>query len=1033
MSDNLTRLQAALADRYTVERELGTGGMATVYLAQDLKHRRQVAIKVLKPDIAAALGAARFLREIEIAASLQHPHVLPLYDSGEADGLLYYVMPYVEGEPLSVLMAREGALPVDRAVRILRDVADALQYAHVRGVVHRDIKPDNVMLSENHALVTDFGDALALHEAAQGAALTATGVALGTPAYMSPEQATGEKQIDHRADIYALGVMAYQILTGRAPFEGTTAQKVIAAHITATPDPLTKYRPDVAPALANLVMRCLEKDPDDRVQRTEELLHQFEGLVTPGGGSEAVAARAPAAPRRPARVVALYGAASFLVLGVAYGLMLILGLPDWVLLGAVALLVAGLPIMLVTAHLERQRLAKPTVPKQPRSGVHRFFTWSRVTMGGFAAFGLFGVAVAGHTVMRTFGIGPVGTLLATGVLEERDRLILADFVDRSGDTTRAYAVTEALRIDLGQSPSLTLATKSELADAFQRMQRDVPATLTLETALEIAEREGIKAVVTGEINVVGGQSVLSAQLNAAGSGDVLVAVRETARDSSEIIDAVDRLSNHLRERIGESLRSIRRSPPLDRVTTASLPALRKYSHATHAIDAGAIAQGVSLYREAIAIDSSFAGAYRALAITLGNYGIDRALQAQSMSKAYEFRDRLPERERLWTVGSYFMGRNEYQEALVPYLTLLEAEPNNARLLNNIGVVYHEMREEARALEYYERARALNPSNPTANFNVVVTNIDLGNIEQAKLENERFAERIGHHLMLQVDRAIIAAAEFDYDALADAVADMAEFEDASTAAVLTGFRVSLAGIRGQLLAGEQELRSAEERAQRGQQIPEYLRAAIGVGLYDVVVRGNREAGIARVESALESFPLDRLEPFDRPYLELAEFYARAGNAVRGRRYLAEFDRVVPTEFHPLVDVEHDRAAAQVLLAEGRLEDATEMFRRGDRRSCRICVLPGLARIYDQQGNLDSLQAVLERYVLTPEDDRLTIDPIELAGVYRRLAQLYEARGNVTGALDYYGRFIDQWQDADPELQPLVEEARDRIERLSREPR
>jgi tetratricopeptide (TPR) repeat protein len=263
--------------------------------------------------------------------------------------------------------------------------------------------------------------------------------------------------------------------------------------------------------------------------------------------------------------------------------------------------------------------------------------------------------------------------------------------------------------------------------------------------------------------------------------------------------------------------------------------------------------------------------------------------------------------------------------------------------------------------------------------------------------------------------------------------MAKFEDASTAAVMTWFRMNLAGIRGQSRAAEGELRSAQERAERGEQIPEYLRSAVGMGLYDVAVRGNRDAGVARVEAALQSFPLDSLEPFDRPYLELAEFYARAGDAVRGRGYLEEFDREVPVGFRPLVAVEYDRAAARVVLAEGRLEDATGMLLRADRRSCRICVLPDLARIFDQQGNLDSLQAVLERYVLTPEDDRLLADPIELAAVYRRLAHLYEARGNVAGALDYYGRFVDLWRDADPELQLLVSEARESIERLSREPR
>ncbi len=1059
MSTAFEQLKVALADRYAIERELGVGGMAIVYLARDLKHHRQVAIKVMKPEIAAVLGGERFLREIEIAASLQHPHILPLYDSGVAavgvqgrpeavgDGwanvtapdrlrtpqaaLLYYVMPYVEGESLSDRMAREGGLPVEDAVRILRDVSDALQYAHGRGVIHRDIKPDNVMLSGNHAVVTDFGVAKALHEAADVGTLTATGMAVGTPAYMAPEQATAQKHIDHRADIYALGVLAYELLAGRAPFEGATAQQVIAAHVTETPEPVTKHRPTVPPALAALIMRCLEKHPGDRVQRTEELVHQLEALATRSGGTAAVSA-APAMLHRPTQVVGLFGGVSLVVLGLVYALMLLLGLPDWVLPSALVLLIAGLPILLVTAHLEKRRVGAISAVAVG-SGVRGLFTWRRAVGGGIAAFAVLGVIVSSYMAMRSLGIGPVGTLMATGVLEERDRIILADFVDRSGDSTRAYAVTEAFRVDLGQSPSLTLVDKSELGEAFRRMEREPPTAMTVDLAREVAEREGIKAVVAGEINAVGGSFVLSAQLITAGSGDVLVPVRETAKDSSEIIDAVDRLSKHLRERVGESLRSIRQTPPLDQVTTSSLSALRKYSQAGRAADAGEIARSAMLYQEAIALDSSFAGAYRSLSTTLQNYGLDRALAARSMERAYQLRDRLPERERLWTVSAYHRDRSEFQEALVPLLTLLEMEPNDAAVLNNIGVAYHEMRQEARSLEYYERARDLDPSSTPAQFNVVVTNVDLGRIAQAKAENERFRQAYPGNPTYFVSQVIIGNAEFDHDAVASAIDSLAPYEDASTAANMVWFRLMLAGIRGQPQVSEQVLRAAAERARRGQQVPEYLSAVTLLGLYDAAVRGDRAAGIARVDAALEVFPLDSLEPFDRPYLELAKFYAEVGDPGQGRAYLEQFDREVQPEYRPRVDVEYDRATAWVILAEGRLDDAIDAFRHADRRSCRICVLPGLARAYDRQGNLDSLQAVLERYVETPEDDRWEIDPWHLAGVYRRLAQVYEARGNVDGAVDYYGRFVDLWADADSELQPLVTAARESIERLTQERR
>jgi tetratricopeptide (TPR) repeat protein len=259
--------------------------MATVYLAEDLKLHRKVALKVLRPELASALGPDRFLQEIDIAAKLNHPHILGLFDCGEADGFLYYVMPYVEGQSLRDKLAKEGELPIAETVRILRDVVEALKHAHKHNVIHRDIKPDNVLLSERHALVADFGVAKAVSEATGIHSLTTEGVALGTPAYMSPEQAAADKHIDHRADIYAVGAVAYELLTGRTPFTGTTQQELLAAHVTQTPDPVTKYRDSVSPGLEQLVMKCLKKKAADRWQTAEEMLPQLETLATPSGGT----------------------------------------------------------------------------------------------------------------------------------------------------------------------------------------------------------------------------------------------------------------------------------------------------------------------------------------------------------------------------------------------------------------------------------------------------------------------------------------------------------------------------------------------------------------------------------------------------------------------------------------------------------------------------------------------------------------------------------------------------------------------------
>jgi eukaryotic-like serine/threonine-protein kinase len=294
------RLEAALHDRYRLEREIGAGGMATVYLAHDLKHDRQVAIKVLHPELAAAIGAERFLAEIRVTANLQHPHILPLHDSGIAVGgsagdgpgsLLYYVMPFVKGESLRDRLARERQLPIAEAVRIARDVAGALDYAHRQGVIHRDIKPENILLHEGRPLIADFGIALAV-SAAGGGRMTLTGMSLGTPHYMSPEQAMGERAIDGRTDVYALGCVLYEMLTGEPPFTGATSQAIVAKVMTERPVPPSTVRDTVPPAVEDAVLTALARLPADR-------------FVTAGALDDALAsaAAAPNATRDLRRAV----------------------------------------------------------------------------------------------------------------------------------------------------------------------------------------------------------------------------------------------------------------------------------------------------------------------------------------------------------------------------------------------------------------------------------------------------------------------------------------------------------------------------------------------------------------------------------------------------------------------------------------------------------------------------------------------------------------------------------------------------------
>ncbi len=298
MADLLERLQEALVSRYRINRELGAGGMAVVFLAEDLRHRRQVALKVLRPELAAEIGPERFLREIETAARLTHPHILPLHDSGEAGGFLYYVMPYVEGESLRGRLTREKQLPLDDALQIAREVADALSYAHSRDLVHRDIKPENILLQSGHAVVADFGIALAI-TVAGGGALTATGLALGTPAYMSPEQAAGSRDLDGRCDLYSLGCVLYEMLAGQPPFTGPTVESLMYQHLSVVPRPVTDLRPAVPGWVALAVQRALAKTPADRFSPValfaEALAHRESAAIS----AATIVAMAPPAPAIP--------------------------------------------------------------------------------------------------------------------------------------------------------------------------------------------------------------------------------------------------------------------------------------------------------------------------------------------------------------------------------------------------------------------------------------------------------------------------------------------------------------------------------------------------------------------------------------------------------------------------------------------------------------------------------------------------------------------------------------------------------------
>jgi tetratricopeptide (TPR) repeat protein/tRNA A-37 threonylcarbamoyl transferase component Bud32 len=1024
-----------LADRYTIERELGQGGMATVYLAHDVRHDRRVAIKVLRPELSCELGADRFVREIHLAARLNHPHILPLFDSGEAGGLLYYVMPLVEGESLRERLHRAKRLSVNDATQIAREVADALDYAHRHGVVHRDVKPENILLHDGHAVVADFGIAKAVTAAARDSvAITRTGVTVGTPVYMSPEQAAGAATIDGRSDLYSLACVVYEMLAGEPPFRGPTVQAVIAAHLAATPRPLAELRPDTPAPVAAAVERALAKDPDARFATAAALLDAIG------------AAQVSAAPRQahPLRVAGLYGFAAAPVLGLAYLLTIQLGLPSWVISDAAVLLLVGLPLVVATGLVERRRAVAGASGMPGAVGLSRVLTWRRTLSGGGVAFGALAVGAAGYMAMRLLGIGPAGTLVASGVLRNREPLILADFQNRTADSTLGPSLTAAFRVDLSESPTVRLMDAAAIADAVRRMERPAATSLDPQLAREIALRENVKAVVEGDIDPLGRGYVLSASVVAAAGGHVLTAVRETAANEGALIGAVDRLSRKLRERIGESLKSIRAGPPLEQVTTASLDALRRYSEGFRAEQEGDWERAAAAYRDARAIDTGFATASWRLAVMLYDGRASDTAFAAAMAEAFRHRDRLPEIERDLATGRYYeyyeeyyeRGGNGLQQAISAYRAALERDPDNIIALNDLSRVLSGARRYQEAETVAVRAMQL--GHRIGPFvNAALAQMAQGRYDDAQATMASFARIAPHNPLFLAASFTVAGSRGDYAAGERYLRQLRaeQRESGLWQAVASAGLAWLDEARGRLALAARDLEDFmavnEQRGAAGS----YLVGAIRRGLLELRYRRRPVAAVRTVEAALGRHPLSSIPILNRPYLALASFYAEAGRLEAARGLLAEYERLVPERNRRGNRAEQLAASGAMALAEGRVRDAIRGYRaRSDQTGNPADALFELAVACERGGQPDSALALYERSAAAPGVKAPlvlfdNVDPWVLAATLRRLGELYAARGDHTKARDYYGRFVVQWKDADPELQPVVRDVRARMARLT----
>ncbi len=1032
-------LQQGLGSQYRIRQELGGGGMSATFIVEETALGRTVVLKALPPELAAGINTERFEREIHLAARLQHAFVVPLLSAGTNGGVPWYTMPLVQGESLRVRIAREGALTHTAATRILRDVAEALAYAHSQGVVHRDIKPDNILLSGAHALVTDFGVAKAVSASTGGDGMTGVGMALGTVSYMAPEQAAGDPATDHRADLYSLGATAYEMLSGRQLFAGRAPAQVLIAHATEKPEPLGDVAPGLPRELCALVEQLLAKHPNDRPSHAQQVADSLGAMLTRWTSGELLPARAMTL----GRALSLWSAAFVGVVGAAWLAMRLLPVPNWTLSAAMLVMLAGLPVLAVTAWLHRP--ARPIAPVPSVSSTtavgrlqaiaRPHFTWRRAAYGGAVAVGALVLLAGAWAGSRTLGIGPAASLRAQGRLGPADRVFIADFDAPANDTGLGPVVTDLLRTEVGRSESIPLVSPNERTATLAAMGLAPSARVDRALAREFSQRAGAKAFLTGSVNAVGDAYVVRSTLAATESGEVLAEFRENARSSDDIIDAVDRVGRSVRDRLGASLQEIRAAPPLFWSVTPSLLAARLYTEGVTKAEGGDQTAALPILERAVQVDTQFAMAYRRLASYYANLGNpERAVWA--VARSFRLREKLPPVEQRLVEGTYYwreVADFDMDKSIAAWEAALELDPRHGVALNNLAVALRWRRDFERALQTLRTALQYDTTSTFAPVGILPVMWATGRKDEAR---QHVANNLTRWLpgtaALVVATARLASAGLAVDSAAAIIEAGLREELRGGAGVRAGLHFSLARMQraqGRLRLAEQSVaqwRTLNPAADTVARIPPSVVNRALVLAWD---RERPAEAKALLDSIVAAHPPNDAGPLAYRWLELAQTYALAGDPARARALVTTYEQRSSDGQKRAAQQPLNVTRGHIAVAEKRYAEAISAYRNADVGECTICALAPLAHAYDLAGNADSAIAVLERYLAANYYPRANVDDMYLAASYKRLGELYDARGEAEKAASYYARFVDLWKNADPEQQPKVRAVRARLAQLS----
>jgi eukaryotic-like serine/threonine-protein kinase len=753
------------------------------------------------------------------------------------------------------------------------------------------------------------------------------------------------------------------------------------------------------------------------------------------------------------QVLGIYLVGSWIGYEVINGLTQGLGLPDWVPAFAVVLFIIGLPIVLATAFVQEgppqvvpsratgdpaatplaEDAIGPVEPPSTAGAAARapppdsdpWLTWRRSIAAGVTAFLLLGLTAGGYMGMRNAGIGPFGSLVAAGTVGEQERILIADFSATGNDTALADIVTEAFRIDFARSAVIRAVEPAAVRDALRRMDRADAARLNEELAFEIARRDGVNVVITGDVARSSGGHVLSARLIGTESGEVLGAARESARTDDDLLPAIDRLSRVLRERIGESLRTIRRTEPLAQVTTPSLAALERYTRSLRATGwEGDPDRGFALLQEAVALDSTFAAAHYGLGIHYSNrYQYERAMHA--LDTALRNEDRLTEAQRYIARSTRHSIRREYPQAAAELERLIEIQPDQFAPLNNLALIYSGMGDHARADQYYRRAIATDTSRFFGWANLAENLFKQGQLEEGLEAYEQAIARAPESGWPIVGSATVLAAFGRHREAETALRTIID-DDNMARGTQAWATQNLIGVLGAMGRYRESVRMTEQLVTT-MESPEAAR--VGAASRRLLVDAYALERVDRARSAIPAHirMLEDVAPTDTmAWLTLATACGWIGEVGCARDALARPGLDGPPA--PWASIDVLIAHAMVAVAEDDPRQALRTLRSIRDRACQWCEEPLAGRIFERMGEPDSAIAAYERFLSTTQKDRFWVDDMDLGPMLRSLGQLYEQRGDSETARRHYARLVELWENADPELEPVVADVRGRLARL-----